>query len=61
MKHKLIEKAGAWYSYNGDKIGQGKANAAKFLRENVNVSQTIDATLRDMLLSPAEIGLMTLS
>ncbi len=55
VKHKLIEKAGAWYSYNGDKIGQGKANAAKFLRENVNVSQTIDATLRDMLLSPAEI------
>ncbi|MYM61408.1 recombinase RecA [Vibrio sp. OCN044] len=55
VKHKLIEKAGAWYSYNGDKIGQGKANAAKYLRENVNVSQTIDATLRDMLLSPAEI------
>ena len=55
VKHKLIEKAGAWYSYNGDKIGQGKANAAKFLRENVQVAQTIDVTLRDMLLSPVEI------
>ncbi|GLT19931.1 protein RecA [Vibrio zhanjiangensis] len=55
VKHKLIEKAGAWYSYNGDKIGQGKANAAKFLRDNVDVSRTIDATLRDMLLSPADV------
>ncbi|MFY2510267.1 recombinase RecA [Vibrio pectenicida] len=54
VKNKLIEKAGAWYSYNGDKIGQGKANAAKFLRENTQAAQTIDATLRSMLLSPAE-------
>lgn len=33
MKEKLIEKAGAWYSYNGDKIGQGKANAISAERE----------------------------
>ncbi len=31
VKEKLIEKAGAWYSYNGDKIGQGKANAITWL------------------------------
>lgn len=54
VKHKLIEKAGAWYSYNGDKIGQGKANACKFLRENPEAAQMIDRTLRDMLLSPTE-------
>lgn len=34
VKEKLIEKAGAWYSYNGDKIGQGKANAITRLKEN---------------------------
>ncbi|MDR9827135.1 recombinase RecA [Vibrio sp. FNV 38] len=55
VKNKLIEKAGAWYSYNGDKIGQGKANAGKFLRENPEAAQTIDAKLREMLLTPAEL------
>ena len=53
VKHKLVEKAGAWYSYQGDKIGQGKANSCNYLRENPQVAQTIDSTLRDMLLSPA--------
>jgi len=53
VKHKLVEKAGAWYSYNGDKIGQGKANACKYLRENTEAAKTIDTKLREMLLSPA--------
>lgn len=50
VKHKLIEKAGAWYSYNGDKIGQGKANAGNFLKENPAIANEIDAKLREMLL-----------
>lgn len=54
VKHKLVEKAGAWYSYNGDKIGQGKANACKYLREHPEVGTTIDTTLRDMLLNPVK-------
>ncbi|MCF6451767.1 recombinase RecA [Vibrio sp. MMG022] len=53
VKHKLVEKAGAWYSYQGDKIGQGKANACNYLREHTEVAKTIDAKLREMLLSPA--------
>ncbi|GLR06150.1 MULTISPECIES: recombinase RecA [Vibrio] len=53
VKHKLVEKAGAWYSYQGDKIGQGKANACNYLREHSEVAKTIDAKLREMLLSPA--------
>jgi recombination protein RecA len=53
VKHKLVEKAGAWYSYNGDKIGQGKANACKYLRENPEAAATIDAKLREMLLNPS--------
>ncbi|MGU3840847.1 recombinase RecA [Vibrio diabolicus] len=53
VKHKLVEKAGAWYSYQGDKIGQGKANACNYLREHPEVAKTIDTKLREMLLAPA--------
>ena len=51
VEHKLIEKAGAWYSYNGDKIGQGKDKARTFLKENPDIANTIEQTLRDKLLS----------
>lgn len=50
VKHKLVEKAGAWYSYQGDKIGQGKANSMKFLTENPDIAIDIEKRLRDMLL-----------
>ena len=46
----MVEKAGAWYSYKGDKIGQGKANAAKYLKENPEVAKEIDTRLRELLL-----------
>ena len=47
----LIEKSGAWYSYQGNKIGQGKANAARFLEENPEIRVTIDGAIRAQLLS----------
>lgn len=50
VEHKLIEKAGAWYSYNGDKIGQGKEKVRLFLKENPEIAATIEQTLRDKLL-----------
>ncbi|NHH99887.1 MULTISPECIES: recombinase RecA [Oceanimonas] len=50
VKNKLIEKAGAWYSYKGDKIGQGKANSIKYLLEHKNISDEIEQQLRQMLL-----------
>ncbi len=50
VEHKLIEKAGAWYSYNGDKIGQGKEKVRVFLKENPDIANTIEQTLRDKLL-----------
>lgn len=50
VEHKLIEKAGAWYSYNGDKIGQGKEKVRVFLKENPDIAATIEQTLRDKLL-----------
>ncbi|WP_419237192.1 recombinase RecA [Photobacterium leiognathi subsp. mandapamensis] len=52
VKHKLVEKAGAWYSYQGEKIGQGKANSCKYLAENPTVAAEIEKKLRDLLLTP---------
>lgn len=46
----LVEKSGAWYSYNGQRIGQGKANAAQFLDENRAMADEIEKILRDRLL-----------
>ncbi|VTP76401.1 Recombinase A [Leclercia adecarboxylata] len=51
VKEKLIEKAGAWYSYNGDKIGQGKANAISWLKENPEAAKEIEKKVRELLLS----------
>ncbi|MFQ2921065.1 recombinase RecA [Aeromonas allosaccharophila] len=53
VKHKLIDKAGAWYSYNGEKIGQGKANVMKLFAENKVMAGEIEARLRELLLSGA--------
>jgi recombination protein RecA len=53
VKNKLVDKAGAWYSYNGDKIGQGKANASKFISENPQIAEELDTKLRELLLTPA--------
>jgi recombination protein RecA len=43
---KLVEKAGAWYSYKGEKIGQGKDNAREYLREHSEIAQEIEAKIR---------------
>ena len=51
---KLIDKAGAWYSYQGNKIGQGKANAAQFLEDNPAVMEEIESQIRAQLLAPVE-------
>lgn len=46
----LVEKSGAWYSYQGNKIGQGKANAAKYLEDNPEVGSAIEKIIRERLL-----------
>ncbi|ANC39421.1 DNA recombination/repair protein RecA [Hafnia alvei] len=53
VKHKLVDKSGAWYAYNGDKIGQGKSNSMKYLQENPAIRAELDTKLREMLLSHA--------
>ena len=51
VTHKMVEKAGAWYSYNGERIGQGKANSIIYLKEHPDMAKDIDKRLRDLLLS----------
>ena len=51
---KLVDKAGAWYSYGDERIGQGKENARQYLKENPAVAQRLEAALREKLLVPVE-------
>ena len=50
-KNGIVDKAGAWYSYNGDRIGQGKENVRQYLKENPDIANDIDNKLRELLLS----------
>ncbi len=50
VEHNLVDKSGSWYSYNGDRIGQGKDNAREYLKEHPEVAKEIDAKLREILL-----------
>jgi len=51
VKANIIEKAGAWYSYNGTRIGQGKENAKAYLKENPKDAKAIEQTIRADLLA----------
>ena len=55
VKEGLIDKAGAWYSYKDDRIGQGKDNARIFLKENPEISQEIEEQIRAKLLPSAPV------
>ena len=50
VKQKLVDKAGAWYSYKGDRIGQGKANVINYLKEHKDIASEIEAKIREELL-----------
>jgi recombination protein RecA len=50
VAQKMVEKAGAWYSYKGERIGQGKANVVKYLQENKAMADDIEKRLREELL-----------
>lgn len=55
VKEGLVDKAGAWYSYKGDRIGQGKANACTYLDEHPEMAQEIEGELRRRLLTKGPI------
>jgi recombination protein RecA len=51
---KVVDKSGAWYAYNGEKIGQGKDNAREFLRENPDIALEIENKVRESLGVPLQ-------
>ena len=53
VQHGLVDKSGAWYSYKGDRIGQGRDNVREFLKQNPDTANDIDRALRDKLLARA--------
>ncbi|MDH3788603.1 MAG: recombinase RecA [Xanthomonadales bacterium] len=50
VKHGFVDKAGAWYSYQGDRIGQGKENVRQFLKDNPDIAESISNQLREELM-----------
>src|SRR5690606_6471147 len=57
VKLGLIDKSGAWYSYQGNKIGQGKNNVMKFLQENTSIAQELEQKVRAELLATPVLSL----
>ncbi|HNT38392.1 MAG TPA: recombinase RecA, partial [Rubrivivax sp.] len=49
VQARVVDKSGAWYAYNGEKIGQGKDNAREFLRENADLAREIENKVRASL------------
>lgn len=58
VKHKLVNKSGSWFSYEGEKIGQGKANAMKWLTEHPEQAAILEQKLRAELLANPEKALL---
>jgi recombination protein RecA len=53
---RVVDKSGAWFAYNGEKIGQGKDNAREFLRENPDLAHEIENKVREAMGIPAIPG-----
>ncbi len=49
MEQGIVRKAGAWYTYEGDQLGQGKENARNFLRDNDDVANEIEKKIKEKL------------
>jgi recombination protein RecA len=49
VSHNIIDKSGAWYSYEGTRIGQGRENARQFLKENTEITKEIETRIRQQL------------
>jgi recombination protein RecA len=54
VKHGFVEKAGAWYSVKGERVGQGKDNARDYLIKNKELSQKIEAQIREKLMGSSD-------
>ena len=49
VKHGFVQKSGSWYSYDNNRIGQGKENVKEFLRDNVDIAEQLDRQIRDQV------------
>jgi recombination protein RecA len=60
VEHQIVDKSGAWYSYNGERIGQGRDNVREFLRGNPDIASTIENVVRQKMgldsLGPSEVS-----
>jgi recombination protein RecA len=50
VQHNFVDKSGAWYSYQGDRIGQGKENVRQFLKDNPDMARAIEKQIRDEMM-----------
>ncbi|MBP8099254.1 MAG: DNA recombination/repair protein RecA, partial [Acinetobacter sp.] len=55
VAQELVQKAGAWYSYQGNKIGQGKNNVIRHLEEHPEIAKELDRLIREKLLTPVTV------
>lgn len=51
VKHELVEKSGAWYSYNNIRIGQGRENAKQYMKSNPEVAKELEAKIKELILN----------
>lgn len=58
VEHKIVDKSGAWYSYKKDRIGQGRDNVRQFLRDNPEIADEIEATIREAEGVPQQTALV---
>jgi recombination protein RecA len=49
VEHQIVDKSGAWYSYNGERIGQGRDNVREFLRSNPDIASDIENVVRQKM------------
>jgi recombination protein RecA len=54
VANNIVDKSGSWYSYNGDRIGQGKENVRQYLIDNPAIADEIDRKLRELLLPKSD-------
>ena len=56
VEHNFIEKTGAWYSYKGDRLGQGKDNVRQFLKENTDLAQQLESEIRSVTIPKEKVA-----
>ncbi|MCZ6771961.1 MAG: DNA recombination/repair protein RecA, partial [Proteobacteria bacterium] len=56
VEHNFMQKTGAWYSYKGDRLGQGKDNVRQFLKENTDIAQQLESEIRSVTIPKEQVA-----